>query len=365
MTQFEKIEKEVDDFVWKWSDNPFFSSAFIKGGAKLSSSRGWDPLIVVIYDSNGIVGFTPLATRNRFGIRLAQFLYGPNFLMDIVVDDEHDEVCISQVLRILTKVLKCKFVDLTFSAESKTLKIIEKFSRAEHVYFATDAAAFGGHRVVPVTSKWEEFVKMRGKKFRAEAKRVERKVGELVDWAVTCIEQMEQDPEVCEKILRIDEHSWKKEWLSSKNFKYDPELAVTLDTLPETAKKRSIFRWQVYFLTLEGAPIAYVLVFRMKTTAFIKRTSYVAAYKHFSPGMFILNYSIRKLFDEGKVKAIDFCADHPYQETWATLCLSRTDTRIRNSLLLLMIERILVSTTMRKKARVLKSLLFLRQPKSN
>ena len=340
----------------KWSENPFLSSAFIKGGAELSSSRGWDPLILVTYDSNKIVGFAPLAMRKRFGIRFVHFLYGPNFLMDIVVDDEHGEVCISQVLRTLTKVIKCKFVDLTFSDESNTLKTLEKFSRAQHVYFATEAAAFGGHRVVPVTSKWEEFVKMRGKKFRAEAKRVERKIGELGDWRVTRVEQMQQDPEVCEKILRIDEHSWKKEWLSSHNFEHDPELAVTLNTLPETAKKESIIKWQVYFLELDGAAIAYVLIFRMKTTAIIKRTSYVAVYKRFSPGMFILNYAIRELFDEAKVKAIDFCADHPYQETWATLCLPRSDTKIRNGLLLLLMERVLVSTTrtratMRKKAR--------------
>jgi hypothetical protein len=358
MSKFQKIEKEIDDFIWRWSENPFFSSTFIKGGAELSIARGWIPLIIVIYDSNKIIGLAPLAIRRKFGICFAQFLYGPNFLMDIVVNDEYGEACVYHVLRTLTNVLKCKFIDLTFSNDSKTLRSLKKGSQVFRAHFRTESAAFGGHRVVPVTCTWDEFVKMRGKKFRAEARRVERKVRELGNWQVTCVEQIEQGSKVCQMILGINELSWKKKWLSSLNIAYDPELAVTLNAVLETEKKESIFKWKAYFLKIKGAAIAYVLVFQMKGTAIIKRTSYVAAYKRFSPGMFVLNYAIRDLFCRARVKVIDFCADHPYQETWAPVCLPRTTAMIRNGLLIGLMERVLVNTTVRRPARFLKWLLL-------
>jgi CelD/BcsL family acetyltransferase involved in cellulose biosynthesis len=349
MSKFQKIEKEFDDFAWKWSENPFLFSVFIKGVAGLSRLRGWIPLILVIYDSDKIVGMAPLAMRKKFGICFAQFLFNEYSLPDIVVNDEYREVCVSQVLCTLTNIIRCKFVDLTFSKESATLKSLKKASQALNVYYGAETVA--GHRIVPVTCSWDEFVKMRGKKFRAEARRVDRKVGGLGDWRVACVEQIEQDPEVCEKILRINELSWKKEWLSSRGI-VDDELAMILNIMRGTAKKEPIFKWQVYFLELNGIAIAYVLVFRHKGTAIIKKTAYDAAYKSFCPGIFIINCAIRHLFNDAKVKVIDFCADHSYMKTWAPLCLPRITAKIRKGLFLVLIERALVNTTTRRMARL-------------
>jgi CelD/BcsL family acetyltransferase involved in cellulose biosynthesis len=360
MSQFEKIEKEFDDFVWKWSENPCISSVFIKEGAALSCLRGWSPLIMVVYISNRIVGVAPLATKKKFGIRFARFLFGPNWLMDFVIEDKYREVCVSHILHALTRTLKCKFIDLTFSEESATLKPLEKKCGVLHNYCRTETAVFGGHQIVPVTCTWDEYARMRGKKFRAEARRVERKIRQLGNWRVTCVEQIEQDPEVCDKILRILKLSWKDKFLSSLGIAYDPELTVSLNSLLETEKKKAIFKWRVYFLEHNGTPIAFVLILRDKGTAIINQTAYDAAYKKFSPGIYIINYAIRELFKEGKVKVIDFRADHSYQKTWATVCLSRIDTMIRTGSLLILMERLLVSKTIRHRAEQLKWLLFLK-----
>jgi hypothetical protein len=341
MSEFQKIENEFDCFVSNWSENPFFSSIFVKLGAQLSSFRGWDPLLLIIYDSNKIVGIAPLARRKKFGVCFVQFLYGPNFLMDFVVDEKFREVCVSKILHTLTTFLKCKFVDLTFSEESATLAQLEKACKASHIDFYTEKSWFGGHRIIPVTSKWDEFVKTKGKKFRANIRNVERKIEGLGNWRVTCVERFEDDPEVCEKIIRIYTFSWKRNWMTCRGIAYDPELAIALNALRKTQKNKSNFAWKVYFLELNGVAIAYVLIFRDKGTAFLKRGSYDDTYKQFSPGFFLYNYAIRDLFNEAKVHTIDWCADHHYQKFWAHTCLSRTDIKIRPGLLLATLERLL------------------------
>jgi hypothetical protein len=360
IVQFEKIEEEFDNFVSKRSENPCISSIFVKEGAGLSLFRGWMPLIMVLYDSNRIVGVAPLAIRRKFGMSFARFLFGPNWLMDFVIEDGYQEVCIKHILHALTDILRCRFVDLTFSEESASLKPLEEACQAFHYYFRKENAWFGGHRIVPVTCTWDEYVRIRKKKFRAEARRVERKISELGNWNVTCVKQIEQDPEVCEKILKIDKLSWKEEFLSSQGIAYDPELAVSLNSILETRNKETIFKWRVYFLELHGTAIAYVLILQEGGTAIINRTSYLADYKKFSPGMFLINYAIRELFNEGKVKITDFRADHSYQETWAPVCLSRIDTMIRAGTLLTLMERFLVTKTIRRRVDLLKSLLFLK-----
>ena len=73
-------------------------------------------------------------------------------------------------------------------------------------------------------------MKLRGKKFRAEAKRVERKISEFDNWRITRVEKIEQDPDVLEKILRIDSLSWKKEWTDSRKI-VDLELPMILNTI--------------------------------------------------------------------------------------------------------------------------------------
>jgi hypothetical protein len=360
MPEFEKIEKEFDDFVNKHSENPCISSIFLKEGAGLSRFRGWMPLIIVIYSSEKIIGIAPLAIRRKLGLSFAQFLFGPNWLMDFVIDDKYRELCVLQILQILTKTLKCEFIDLTFSEESHTVKPLELACRELGCYFRKEPALFGGHRVVSVVGTWDEFTKARGKKFRAETKRVERKLKELDNWRVTCVEQIKQDPQVCDKILKIDKLSWKEGFLSSQKVAYDPELAVSLNSIAETGKKSAFFKWRVYFLEVKEDAIAYVLVLQSKGTAIINRTSYNSAYKKFSPGMFLLNYTIRELFGDKSIRIIDFRADHPYQKTWATTSISRVDTMNRSGSLLLLIEKLIVKKVIRKRVDQIKQLLFLK-----
>jgi hypothetical protein len=287
---------------------------------------------LIIYDSNNIVGIAPLAMRRRFGICFAQFLYGPNFLMDFVVSEKHRDFCVSAILYILTSFLKCKFVELTFSEESATLAYLQKSCEASHIYFRTKKSWFGGHRIIPVTSTWNDFVKTKNKKFRDNTRRAERKIRTLGNWRVTRVDRFEKDPEVCEKILKIWEHSWKKEWLTRRGFAYDPELAVALNALRATEKNKSPFSWRVYFLELNGIPIAFDLFFTANGTAFLKRGSYDNTYRKFFPGFFLDNYVIQDLFNEAKVRVIDWCADHHYQKFWAPICLSRNDIEIRSGL---------------------------------
>ncbi|MBN2604108.1 MAG: GNAT family N-acetyltransferase [Candidatus Thermoplasmatota archaeon] len=341
MSEFQRIEKQFDSFVAEWSENPFVSSVFIKNGAQLSNFRGWKPLLLIVYDSDKIVGMAPLAFRKRLGILFVQFLYGPNFLMDFVVHKKYREVCVKKILHTLISFYKCRFVDLTFSEESSTLKLLKKVCTEFHIYFKTMDSSFGGHRVISLTGTWDDFVNASDGKVRRKLNRIERKFRMLGDCRITCVERLDDDPMVCEKIIKLDGLSWKKNWMDSRGIAYDPELSITLNAVRETDNAASIFTWKTYFLELNGKVIAYLLIFRERGSVIFKRASYDNAYKKFSPGIFLFNDVIREIFDEENVKVIDWCADHRYQKLWASILLSNTVISIRNGFLLNSLERLL------------------------
>jgi hypothetical protein len=341
MSEFQRFEEEFNCFVSKWSENPFFSSVFVKIGAQLSIFRGWNPLLLIIYDGNKIVGIAPLAFRKNLGFCFVKFLYGPNFLMDFVINENYREICVSEILYVLTRFFNCNFLNLSLSEESCTLVHLDKACNSSNLYFHTGKCCFGDHRIVPVNSTWDEFVKTKNGKFRRGMKRVKKRIEAIGNWKVTCVERFEDDQEVCEKIIRIYGLSWKNKWMTERNIAYDPELAAALYVLRDTQKNKPFFSWKVYFLEINGNPIAYTLLFQHKGTVFVKRTSYDNAYKNSSPGIFLLNYVIRDIFNEGKVHTIDWGSDHRYQKLWAPSSLSRTDVNIRSGFFLPTLERFL------------------------
>jgi CelD/BcsL family acetyltransferase involved in cellulose biosynthesis len=77
---------------------------------------------------------------------------------------------------------------------------------------------------------------------------------------------------------------------------------------------------QLYFtsLTLDNAPIAYLIGFRGSTVVYGTQTTYDPCFCAFSPGIVLFNRVIGDLFSLGGIRTFDFGpGDHRYKREWA------------------------------------------------
>lgn len=340
------IEKELDDFIGKWSNSPFLSSSFIKEGAKLCRSDGWIPLILIIYHSNRIIGMAPLALQNKFGINMARFLFGGHFLPDIVANDDYREICIFTVLKTLLNYLKCKFVNLTLSTDSENLTLVKKYSRELSVFFSKKTT--GSRRIIHVNGTWDSFLEGKSRSFARSIRKSLRKLDKSGIWNINCVKNVSQDPKVFEKIAEIAKRSWKKKWMADRGIKADPELSAILNVLRDAVNENPVFQWQVYFLKLNNHLLAYRLIFIKEGKIFCKRTSYDERYSGFAPGKVLQYFVFKRLFNESNIKLIDFCNDHPYMEDWSPNVIPQITVYIQKNFFIAIIAKILTSKLFRK-----------------
>lgn len=322
MEELRPIATEFDNFVQRWSDNPFLLSAFIAESANLCRSKGSKPLIIILYYSNTIIGIAPLEVYRKLEVTSANFLFGPHFLPDIIVDEKYRDICFTSLLKYLFSTLNLCCINLTFSNESPNLPILRQLSKKMHVYYG-EKESFA-HRVIQVNYTWNEYFARRGSNFRNRFRKIERKLDRFGNKNIVCTEKMDETMDICKKILEIEQKSWKARWMSNQGITEDIELLMLLSTISNVKENNSKFHWRAYILQLNNHDIAYVLVFRNKHTWFVKRTSYDEHYKALYPGLFIMNYTIQDLFSEPHSKLIDFCTDHGYLEVWAKKRLDRT-----------------------------------------
>lgn len=328
--QVSVVQEEFDSFVCKWSENPFLLSPFIISGMKLCRTKGRLPTLIIVYDSNRIVGMAALSMRHRLGIRFSEFLLGSHFLPEIVVDDEYREACICAIIGYLTENMNCKFLDLTLSAESKNLPALEESCRQMHIFSSSKVE--NCHRIALVNCTWDEFVRKRGSNFRHKFRRIEQKFTETGNWKTSKIETLGKENELFDKILQIDGLSWKKTWAFSKGITEDPELLMLFRSIVNNTKIEPVFTWCAYFLSINDKIISYVLVFKGKETAFIKRTSYDESYRDFSPGLLIMNYAVRDLFENGRIRLIDWCSENSFMDRWSKITLPRKTIMVRKGI---------------------------------
>jgi hypothetical protein len=179
-----------------------------------------------------------------------------------------------------------------------------------------------GHRVLPVKCTWDEFEKSRGKKFRQDFKRTERKMAGAGSWKVTCFEKGEA-MEITNRILDVERVSWKEEWRSRMELEIDKVLMMVLRGSLYAAETEPDFMWNVWFLELDNKPLAYIIVVQYKGVAYFAKTSHDARYRRFSPGIYVMNAALRELFNGHQVKIIDFLTDLQWVGTWTSFCLPR------------------------------------------
>jgi len=318
------IQNSWNAFVNSYGNNPVTLYEFTKMFLELDRSQGWDPLVLIGYDNDDIVGIAPLIMRDVFGIRIVRFAFKPYYTTDFIVKDRFRTKFINGLLDLLFQNLKSKVADLAFPTESPNMSILRKICNAKGIFWGTEP--YIGHCavIVPPTATWDQFENSVRGRFKKRFRGLERKLDRAGSWKISYVQAETDEFDVSDKILAVDKASWKEDWRAQKNVENDPELAIIWKGSKLLAKTTPEFTYSVHFLEIDEKPVAFVISLRYKQTGAMVKTSFDERYRAYSPGLVVWNAAFRALFENKNVKKIDFGTDMPFMRIWRPICQSRT-----------------------------------------
>ena len=295
------------------SDNPFLFYEFAKKFVRVTHPS-WKPLYLIGYADGKITAIAPLMTRDIFGVRLAKFILEPYFSPDFLAEDRYRSEIIHQMSEYLLRTLNCKFVDLTLPYESPNLPILKKICNSDCFYFWTEP--YMGHLIIPVSQirTWPEFEILLGNSFKKKIRGIRKKIEKTGSWRIV---KFQGEDESFQKILEIEQDSWKQEWRIKKGVAEDSHLPIIWDTSKILYSNGIKFKHYTIILEINNAAVAYVLVLVYKKTVLLCKTSYKKSYSNLSPGVFVWNAAVRAAFDEQGITDIDFQTDLPFLRLWS------------------------------------------------
>jgi hypothetical protein len=307
--------------------DPFLFGSLIIEHWKLSQKLGWHPFLMIFLSEKKIIGFAPLLMRSRFGFR-----YVSNFdqyTCPEFFSKKYREVCIDQIVKYLFRNLNCETANLTFWDESPDQRILEKVCRNQNLTYTRVPQE--GQAIIPVKTDLDYFKKSLNRKDVKEFQRIGRKLDKLGSWCISCL-NLSSDS--LAKIWEIEQHSWKAGLKGKEKAKKDLGLTSILNGVERSKKGPSFFESEVCFLNLNSKPIAYVLIMYRKKTVLFAKTSFDARFKEVSPGIFLMNALIEKVFRSKKADKIDFISNLPCVRIWKPLIVKRVTFGIQQNVFL-------------------------------
>lgn len=319
------MQEELDAFLIQNSKNPFMLSVFIKKEMESSLRKGSTPIVLVFMTEKKIISVVPLLVKKKFGIGFASLLFDPWFSPDFIIEKKYVETCMQFSLNFIFEHLQCQFETLDLPADSLNLPVLDKMCETNSISFSKKSDSWLDHCIIPVNGTWVDFLKSKNRNFKRRFKQLEQQLDNHGDWQVLLFENEDGEEEAFQQIMAIEEASWKQNWRNQNGNSVDDDLLNVWSGSVFAVRKYPDFKRSVWFLELNGKPIAYTLVLQYKGTAYTCKTSYNKEYRRFSPGIYLKNVAIRDLFDSGKIKMIDFMTNLPFHERWTSTRLSRVE----------------------------------------
>jgi CelD/BcsL family acetyltransferase involved in cellulose biosynthesis len=327
-----RIEDEWNAFIRNHSANPFFLSEFVRHFLSFAEARGWTSTVLVFRTKKEIVGIAPLITKRMFGLRFARTLLHDTWVSDFVFEDKYREECTAKLLDFLFQKLHCQIIRLTLSGDSTVLRMLKKEKDGGRIQFSE--LPMMGRCVLYVQGNWAEFVESRGKKFRQDFNRAERRLHAAGSFAITSAKREARVSDAFERIFQVDGRSWKQAQRANMGIELDPDLVLIQKVFPHMSEKERDFNWDCLLLELNGQPVAYMSLCTFKEWAIFVKTSYDVRFRRLNPGIYLTNVAIRKLLDEDHFRKFDFLTDVPFISNWTSLCLPRVVALVSNKRLL-------------------------------
>lgn len=313
--EISRIQDNWDSLVSRSSCNPFLLSDFARSFSYLNKESGWNPMIVTISDERDLLAVIPLMVRRVYGLKVAKFILNQWYSPDFVVCRKDRNHYASLAIDYIFNHLGCHILSLSFEGKSRDSRSLMNDFKELGIHYSFGSQM--GHRVLPITSTWEEFERLKGSNFRNKFRKIERNLSKLGAWNVVRRAGSEGGQEIVDRILEIEKESWKE------RVRGHDTLTAVLAGLKEVTKTRSNLEWSVYFLEVKGHPIAYSLVICYAGVAYITKTSYKTQYRRFYPGIYVNHSAIQDLWKVNRFMLIDFLTDLQFMETWTKTVVDR------------------------------------------
>ncbi len=319
--EINRIRDHWDSLVNRSSRNPFLLADFVRSFSSLNKASGWNPLIVTVSDEKDLLAAVPLTVKRFYGLKLARFVVRPSYSPDFVSNKDESRY-VSQAVDYIFNHGGCHILSLVFEGKPRNSRSLINELEKLGIHFSFGSQS--GHRVLPITSTWEEFESRKGSNFRHKFRRIERNLNKLGAWNVTHVSRKEIGQDALEKILEVEGESWKEAWRANEGKERHDTLPAVLSGLGGVMRNRSDLEWNMYFLEVEGKPIAYSLVICYAGVAYITKTSYKAQYRRFYPGIYVNHAAIRNLWSTRAFTLIDFLTDLQFMGTWTDMIAERS-----------------------------------------
>ncbi len=317
-----EIQKELDNFLISNGSNPFVLSEFLKMKFEDVLVEDVVPLILVLRVDGNIVGVAPISIRKKFGLRFVKMLFSFEFFPDFTFDKTYSEDCMRLVFDYIFNQLHCFFVALDLPVDSLNMPILERECKLERVSIFKKNYPYLNHSIIIVAATWDDFQKLKGYHFKKRFRRIEQRLSNVGPWRLLVFENENNEEEVLQRILGVEEASWKQNWRFQHNITIDGGLLRLWRASSLALKTYDGFKRYVWLLDLGGKDIAYSLVFEYKETAYFVKTSFNNEFRRLYPGIYTNHVAIESFFTSGNVKAIDFLTNLPFHKIWASNYLS-------------------------------------------
>jgi hypothetical protein len=327
LDRFVEIKDFWDKELREHVDDPYLFSCLLIEHWKIGRELGWTPFLMVFMVKNRLVGFAPLMMRSNFGFRQVstfdQYTY-PYFF-----SDNYRKNCVDIMITFLFKRLKCESASIICEDESPNQKVLKRVCGNKG--FRCTGYPQEGEAVIPVNQSLNSFNQSLKKKNSKKFAKIRRKLDELGSWQILC---SELNCDSLTKIRAIERFSWKAGLEGKKKAMKDLDLECTLKALQNTHEYAAFFEPQIWTLELNGMPLSYMLAIKRNQSVFFAKTSYDSRYKHLSPGLFLINELIERIFRCMTAEKIDFMTDLPFVQVWNPLIKKRRTFKIlRNQFL--------------------------------
>ena len=190
--------------------------------------------------------------------------------------------------------------NLTFMAGSDNQKILEMVCKKRGLGVSRFVGA--GEAIIPVLSSLEDFRGSLDRKVRKEFRRFSNKLDKLGSWSISCCGV---DRNSVRKVWAVEKYSWKNDLEGKKNAIKNWGIRLALSGAQRN-ECGGFFDSEIWFLDLNDMPIAYVLVLKRHQIVFFAKTSYDQRFRAASPGKFLMNILIERIFSKQTFEKIDF-----------------------------------------------------------
>jgi hypothetical protein len=304
-----EIEDQWNKKIELSSDNPFYYSRLICQFIKYWQSQGWIPIIFTFWKNDNIIGVIPLKIKKKIFVH-SFYSLADDLFSNLILDEEYAKICLKKMMNYLFKNLKCTYGSLTIQNPQFLIDHLKFYCKKQKLFFSNYPTF--KNAIIPIETTFDKFYSTLKPKIRKEFRRIKRKLDKLKSWRIS---NFKINPTSIKTIYNIEKSSWKTKWREKNKIEGDYKLNSLLKA-SSIQKITPIYQTEVFFLQIENKFIAYDLVLFFKNKAIITKSTYSMEFKQYSPGKFLINATIKRIFQNKNIKKIDFITSLPFLQTW-------------------------------------------------